>query len=1238
MADYLYAYSKDKPHRQYLLGEIQAKFNMSLVIDGTKDSCKVVIINNVKNKCEPNTIVYHQNTMTWWVVEHDRMTAYYSENNKRIYKHELELVGALELLNSRDLTDCGFNQKRYNIGNFVNRLFSLSNFEFSIVIREQENLSLDKLVDYLKTFENYTLASALREFFNGYNCDVKLEFSPYSSGGYYQLGNNAYLRIISRVGDFNQSVIDISEFNDARETEIIDKNSFGTTVVSNAENVISTQTKTFPTNGSVKMSADSYEITTTNGLLRLPSNAFKVNYVDFVREDMPITIYVTGQERTKIRYNPKNDNSMSSAYDRVVSWLRTNVSGSIANEFEQSFSEEELKEYGVYRLYETNNYDPVNDTFESANPIIQRYVDALAGFHYLTLAEKSVRDCTKYKEGVIYYERGKDTISGFEMFNSLTKELHIRKTNEKIIYSGSYNYESIYITVGNSQYDSNLSQVVVGTQILLQTALSFVINYVPMSDIKIKLDNTNERNDIQLYNQNGKLTDSNSLSKSLLSYAKEIQSDTITRYKSFKDYSQVIGVGRVVDNNGVLYVINNVSLDMSQSENEKYFVQGEYTMAKYISVKSLMVNPNTNIRDYGIPQNNNVKRKQLYRDFYELDYLGLDNESPYLTLDKVLNLGNEYRAYQSHTGVIKLTFNNLIGTPESENWYYQLESTTFILKKSVIEMIDFKDNNIIGYGNQNVWCGFDITRVFSNMLDTINTPISYVDDNGEFKGIDIAFCTNEQLTTIYNEYEDYEKQSITPTPTWNGSLYNYSVFIDSAIYEGKEYNGLGETLVGAKDNCDFVISEPNYNKDALEVPVIEYMAQIDDSENVIVGENILDMKESDLGYLYGYVLAPKNSCNENNYLNYLQDNLTVNAGVIRLKQFITFEYDNSGKEINIKLWENGYYNISTKEITYDTQVDLSDIDFDLYDLCLFRYTIGDAIIDFTTVGELINLQVYSVEPSTTNNLGKYYIDSNNNYYKCEYDWDFRINNAITIYSENEKDALDPQDFYLKGAITYYEERPETIVADYHLTTTQVCNGDDTSTFPSYGTTGHYIIAYKEWRPNNFRYRLWRWTGSTYVETSITPNVNDIYELLTSGTYYKWNSNSYKLYEYTPPTIRTYYYMFSNGATWDTPIPLVNGMIAIDEVYNRQWTWGDYVWRLSNVLEWIYQDSADDLYFSYNNATYQYDANIQQFTLASESSSTHENNLMFVLRNIDKDNTYIQNNNYIKLFINNYKLR
>ena len=75
-----------------------------------------------------------------------------------------------------------------------------------------------------------------------------------------------------------------------------------------------------------------------------------------------------------------------------------------------------------------------------------------------------------------------------------------------------------------------------------------------MGDIKIKVDNQTDKKDIQLYNQNGKLTDSDALSKLINSYATEISSDNITVYKTYYSFSDVPNIGRVVLNNGARYV------------------------------------------------------------------------------------------------------------------------------------------------------------------------------------------------------------------------------------------------------------------------------------------------------------------------------------------------------------------------------------------------------------------------------------------------------------------------------------------------------------------------------------------------------------------------------------------------------------------------------------------------------------------------------------------------------------
>ena len=81
MADNIYIFDKRSSIRS-LLGEVQTDFNMSLVMDGTKDSMQVEVISFDDKEVEPNSIIYHENTDTWWIVKSDKVNGYYGENGK----------------------------------------------------------------------------------------------------------------------------------------------------------------------------------------------------------------------------------------------------------------------------------------------------------------------------------------------------------------------------------------------------------------------------------------------------------------------------------------------------------------------------------------------------------------------------------------------------------------------------------------------------------------------------------------------------------------------------------------------------------------------------------------------------------------------------------------------------------------------------------------------------------------------------------------------------------------------------------------------------------------------------------------------------------------------------------------------------------------------------------------------------------------------------------------------------
>ncbi|MBO7713381.1 MAG: hypothetical protein J6S85_07395 [Methanobrevibacter sp.] len=906
--DLLYIFDKTTFKREQL-GEIQKDFNMSFVIDGTKDTAKVIVWSFNSNEVEPNTICLHAKTNTWWIVQRDKVERYLNDDNTFIYEHNLQLLGAIELLNARDLTDCGFNQNEYTCYQFIQRLFKLSNFEFYLTFSNTNYNFRNKLVDYVKTFENYTLLSALREFLDGYNMCGKLSFNVMQDGNNYYI-DYAILDILSKTGNFELTAHDIDEFDDVRETKVLNRDSFGTTVISNAENVISSISKTFPSTGSIRPSGTEYNVKAENGVIRLPSKVFKGNWlkivfpwclVEVVGEAlMGVVDLDISSPMLNIQYG--NSKSLEKGIQLIIDKVANSGDADFYEEFISAFTNElprikrEILLAGCATLYNGNELNPITgDIVKGANvPYlveVEFIAKNLAPNGYYIFCDEETKNTLPIKYQGIQWKRGSNEITGFDAF--------IPDAGR----SGSINISSAKGTDLQSIYPNQLAPVIfkfegnTGNLTIkfdmaagrgrmhftggfnLPPAIHFIVNYVPMADIKVKIDNQQNKRDIQLYNQNGKLTDNIALSKIINSYSKEISSDSITRYMQYRSFDGVPKVGCFVNTSNGEYIVNNVSLDITQNEytNEDfgYYIEAEITMSKYCATKSLMVNPNQNIRDYGIPQNFNVKRKQLYRDYYELSYTTDPNADTnyYLKPRQVFNIGERPNTLEDLTCVIKLSYAEQV--ENSYDWYYQLETTTYNMNKMFYLVCDFNDNNIIGYSNQNVWSGFSISRIFAQQYDSVNCPISYVDSKGEVKDICIKLCNNEQLTNVYDIYQ----QSQTGGDTYEGSLYNYSCFIPSEIYE----------WLGSEDYT-MIIEEPNYDKDAIEVPVFEYACQVEDSDDVLIGDNILTTRKENVIYMYSFVkgehLTQNNalptehiSYNADNYTATLENAVSVNFGL-----------------------------------------------------------------------------------------------------------------------------------------------------------------------------------------------------------------------------------------------------------------------------------------------------------------------------------------------------------------------
>ena len=878
--DIVYQYKSENNYKKEELGEIQSDFNMSFVIDGTKDSWKVQVFSYIDTKIKPMTIIKHQKTNTWWVVKHDKIEKYYNEQGF-LYVHNLQIQGAFEWLNSIDMTDHGYSNSRYTVRSVLFRLFHMSALskEWSVKVNNQlpTDTDLTEIVGYIKTFENYTLMSAIREFLDGYNMVGKLSFVEVEED------NETYIKALNLNTILKSGSTPISEsiFNEVKEITTMDDNSYGTSVVSNAENVVSTQAKTYPTVGVKRLDSQQYQITPDNAIFRLPSPAFRVNYVKVISptnsliaqigsysasEAMPSTSKVSFHNRLEKLIN-RLPNITQQEHDIIISY--------------EDYLFGIIQKSSTITLYNVNQYNPQTTAFvpPKDNPdfhMVEIHAHANSStpsYKYegnLWLTDRDTYNQIDNTYKAVYWAKGSDILGGFGWIGNSATNFENTFTNSYVstdLLSSNYDNLNAFLSIDIGNNRTVQFKLNSASGMNFNNLSGIVVNYIPMNDLKIKYDNTAKGNETLLYNQNGKLTDSVALSKLMDSYSKEVEHPNITRSGIYYDFNNVPKVGNTCVIGGVRYVINNVSLDFERNENDSYVIYGEFTLSANVATKSLMTNADTNIRDYGIPQKDNVKRKQLYRDYYEIGYtsdIESDNDY-YLGLDKCLNIGNFPVSQTEYTAVIKVEWYE---QEENENheivdvnksWYYQLDTINYSMQKSLYKVVDFKDNNIIGYDAQNVASAFKVERIFTGLTDTVNTPISYVkttggQEDGIIRDIHIAMCNEEQLSEIYEFYQTYVDGGAYASDTTR-NLINWSVFIDSKIYEGGDLSG--HTLVGAKDNCDFMISEINYDKDAIEVPVFEYSCQIDDSEDVEIGDNIFDNKTDDIVYMYCFTFGAR---------------------------------------------------------------------------------------------------------------------------------------------------------------------------------------------------------------------------------------------------------------------------------------------------------------------------------------------------------------------------------------------
>lgn len=769
-------------YRLFEFGEIQNTFNMSLVCDVTKDSCKVIVYNNDSKELDPITLVYLESTNTWWVVRSDKVVRYANEVGG-YYQHSISLYGAFEILNYRDLINCGFNANRYTLEQMLTRLISLTDFEFNVEFEMGEFADMQQKITYLKTFQNYTPASAIKELFNGMNLVPKMTFDiKTSQSGDIKYIDTATIYPVSKSGN-NNEIISVDTFDDEEEISSSNIESFGTRVVSNVQNCVCADPIRFPAFGGAKLTSNDAQVKTgdqDNAILRLPNDVYDAKKVIIY---FPIRVKDGQNEYTF----PSYDFGAS-----LINWLKTSrIPAYIPTQEEIEELKERIEKFWVGTIKSGGVYNGIDGS--RTGDWLRVYSGNTLSDEFFAFNSQQYAKTSLYTWDTITWEQGKNYLS-----------------NVRIV-DRSY--------LADSQVELGFGPVIIKNNANTSlTNTGFAVEYIPMADLKVKVDNQIAQNDTQLYNQNGKFIDSVAISKLINSHSVEISSNEITRYKTFRSFEQIPQVSQRVNVNGEIYIINNVSIDFYENDDDKYYMNCQFTMTKNVACKSTMISANTNIRDYDCPQQNNVQRTQTYRDYIEFGYNAEHNDTPYLDLSKNLDFTSSSKGInEPKECVFKIELEDI------GNFYYHIPSVRYNLNKQYIEHIDFKDNNIIGYEAGKSYYVFQIQTLLNRKSSLVNTPISYVDNFGEAKSIELKLLSQSQLIDSYVSQGGSENDFDT-------SVITNFVSVPEEVYE---------YIDESSSRYDIEINEPNYDKDGLEVPVFEYACQVGDANGIVFGADFL---------------------------------------------------------------------------------------------------------------------------------------------------------------------------------------------------------------------------------------------------------------------------------------------------------------------------------------------------------------------------------------------------------------
>ena len=852
--------------------DILSTFNIEDNLNETPSNMKVKVItsNTYREEFEVNTIAYHEDTNTWWVIKSDESTYLMTGE----YEHEIQLVEYLEFYAYRHLPNCAFAPTTYTLEQMLNRLFDIAKLSISVIY--PNFLDEDKIMPFF-SFENFTVANAIKNISRSINAIPKISVQnfPYilftgiftvtapgssppsgaEDGEYWYSdvlrqrisgswvvvtftsgtttpsnGNNSGLRFfntatqqlfisqdsftpvltfINRNGADNAivNVLD-TQFPIAYEKNMNSSDQFTTRSVSNITNAKSSSLVIAPLNGGFKnIVPDSIVFDSTTREQARVYAPSKIDRIEYIKVIVPVRLVL-------------DEVVVYTGYylDRQV--FENLIDASSMTSTQKTIAKANLP--NVELFYKVNYNDIIDKNYFSLTSD-----DGRANIFY-----KKMNLLNKFE-----FDTASRIVGGNTEVDTDKKERTIHWTpfsNEIIMpksfrdgLTGGNDHNPFYYLFDEDPLDPSDSflRYRIETQriggIIYNESVLVQVAYYPIADIKVSIDNDNDAQDEKFFNQSGKVIDAVSVSKLITSHTNDSVEGTKIRNARYESLANILPLGQLVRDSNQVYIITQRSID-GQVKNGNEYYNVIYTLSRNRVARSENIVADSSVISYKTPDDNLVFRSQLYKDYVELSLTNITNRDiPYLDIYKVLVLSSTLAGTNfDYTVLARNQFS-------STTVRYVKNPTVFDLHKAKLMNVNWQDNNIINYRVER-----------DNAQNPIQTPIVYTDSLGKATNFELLFCDTLQ---IEQANEDYNKPTeIDPlVPFGDLTQVPTSFYTSDVVADGR---------------FSIRIQEPNYTKDPFEIPVFEYMIQGNDDYNplgnIVIGNDLFTTFTGNLRYHY----------------------------------------------------------------------------------------------------------------------------------------------------------------------------------------------------------------------------------------------------------------------------------------------------------------------------------------------------------------------------------------------------